>query len=96
MLIASFAGTPPLDTFKKELNRLLKEEGYNSYYRRHIFDFTRGYSWSCDRMECAEKWVDEHCTKGVCIIQPQKKQAVIDKSGDVKQLAVLLEKYKEW
>lgn len=96
VLVVSFGGVPRLDTFKPALRQLLHEKGYSQYYRRHIFDFTTGYSWRCDRMECAEQWIDEHCKKSVCIIHPLKKQAIIDSSADVKQLESLLEKYKEW
>ena len=96
ILVISFDGKPNLRVFKKALNTLLKEKGYQEYYRKHYVDSGAGWI-SCQRHNtCPELWLKQNCIQKVCIIQPHKKQVVADSSADPNQLEALLEKYKEW
>ena len=97
VLILIFGGKPNEREFSGELNRLFKKEGLGKYYRKRIINVGNSWSVYCkEAKNCPERWLDEHCMGKVCLIHPQQKQMVIDSSADVKQLKVLLEKYKEW
>ncbi len=68
---------------------------FSAYYRKRITG-ELGRSASPDCIHCASSWIFEHCFRYVCILNPQRKQVVVDKSEDTRQLPVLLEAYKEW
>ncbi len=96
IIVISFTNQPRPHEFSQELSRLFQEKGYGEYYRKRVINLGNRYQWSCHRENCPISWLYKYCMKAVCIIQPQKRQAVIDTSLDKNQLALLLEKYKEW
>ena len=97
VLVVVFGNRPNKSTFTQELNRLFKQEGFSEYYRKRVIDLGNHWYAQCTGSDnCPQLWIDQHCSSKVCLIQPQRKQAVIDSSGQVDQLKKLLQKYKDW
>lgn len=84
---------PYASAYKRALNELFKEQGYSEYYRKRLIT---AHWTTCQTEDCSILWLYNNCGEGVCIINPQRRQVVIDNSQDRKQLPVLLEKYKNW
>ena len=97
VLVVTFGNQPNPTIFKRQLDYLFQEKGYQKYYRKHLINLGNRWYVSCRRHQtCSELWIDQNCAKKVCIIQPQKRQAIIDSSANENQLEKLLSKYKEW
>ena len=78
---------------------LFEEKNFEEFYRKRIISVGRTTSVSCPGhrdMNCATAWMYQACFGKLCIINPQRKQVVVDASQNAQQLEPLLEKYKEW
>ncbi len=99
ILFFTYNGCPYARAYKRAFKELFDERGFDEYYRKRIITVGRTTSASCpgrQSMECATLWIFQNCFGGLCILNPQRKQAVIDNSQNARQLADLLEKYREW
>jgi hypothetical protein len=84
---------PYANAYKNALNYLFKEKGFSEYYRKHLM---HGGFFTCRSENCSMFWLYNHCGGGICLINPARREAVIDNSQNTKQLPMLLEKYKNW
>lgn len=69
---------------------------FSAYYRKRVEAEMgpAGVMVGCGQR--ASQWLLKNCFEHVCILNPQRKQVVVDKSKDARQLPILLEAYKEW
>jgi len=50
----------------------------------------------CRSEYCPMHWLYRNCAGRTCIINPARREAVVDSSQDERQLPIVLEKYKNW
>ncbi len=99
ILFFTYNGCPYARAYKHAFNELFNERGFDEYYRKRVITVGRTTSASCpghQTLECATLWIFQNCFGGLCILNPARKQAVVDNSQNARQLADLLAKYEEW
>ncbi len=98
ILLFTYNGCPYARAYHSAFKHAFTDLGFSAYYRKRIINVGRSYWVSCPTglMNCATLWVTQQCFGKICILNPQRKQVVIDASQDANQLPKLLEKYKEW
>ena len=99
ILTFTYPGCPYSRAYQHAFRELFVNRGFEEYYRKRVITVGRTTSVSCpghQTMECATAWIFQNCFGGLCILNPQRKQAVVDNSQNAKQLGDLLEKYREW
>ena len=99
VLFFTYPGCPYARAYTNAFKKLFAADGFEEYYRKRIITVGRTTSVSCPGhrdMNCATAWVFQTCFGKLCILNPQRKQVVVDASQNAHQLEVLLEKYKEW
>ncbi len=99
ILTFTYPGCPYSRAYQHALKQLFTNYGFAEYYRKRIVTVGKTTSVACpghQDMKCATAWIFEHCFGGLCLINPQRKQAVVDRSQNPHQLGDLLDKYREW
>ncbi|WP_428075640.1 hypothetical protein [Candidatus Avelusimicrobium luingense] len=99
VLLFTYPGCPYSRAYKRAFDTLFSQRGFDEFYRKRIITVGRTTSVSCpghQSMDCATAWIFQNCFGKLCILNPQRKQAVADSSQNAGQLADLLEKYREW
>ena len=99
ILTFTYPGCPYSRAYQHAFKELFSKQGFDEYYRKRVITVGRYTSVSCpghQTMECATGWIFHTCFGGLCILNPQRKQAVVDNSQNARQLADLLDKYREW
>ncbi len=94
IFMLALPGCPYSRAFRRKLDALFASSDYKNYYTRDIVNVGSSETVFC--RNCPKEWLFDHCGEGICIIDPQTRQAVIDNSQNSAQLAVLLERFKEW
>jgi hypothetical protein len=99
ILLFTYPGCGYSRAYTHALKQLFQERGFDRYYRKRIITVGQRTSASCPdptSAECATMWIFENCFGELCILNPQRKEVVVDHSQKAGQLAELLEKYREW
>lgn len=99
ILTFTYPGCPYSRAYQRAFKELFTKRGFDEYYRKRVITVGKRTSVSCpgsQTMDCATAWIFQNCFGGLCILNPQRKQAVVDHSQNARQLADLLEKYREW
>lgn len=98
ILLFTYDGCPYARAYHHAFKHAFTDLGFSEYYRKRIINVGRMFSVGCPAgfMECASLWVTKQCLGKICILNPQRKQVVVDASQNAEQLPKLLEKYKEW
>ncbi len=100
VLFFTYPGCPYSSAYTRAFKKMFKELGFDEYYRKRVISVGETTFFSCPSgkyaQNCASFWIFENCFGKLCLLNSQRKQAVIDDSQNPKQLSILLEKYKEW
>ena len=98
VVLITWNGCPYARAFRQALDQAFKNTDLNKYYKQNVVEVGQVFSASCnsDHLNCPQVWVMNHCGGGFCIINPQAKEAIIDKSQNAKQIIPLLQAYKTW
>ncbi len=99
ILMFTYPGCPYSRSYTHAFKYLFQERGFDEYYRKRVITVGRSTSVSCpghQDMNCATAWIFQNCFGGLCILNPQRREAIVDNSQDARQLDALLEKYREW
>lgn len=99
VLLFTYPGCPYSRAYKQAFDTLFSEQGLAEYYRKRIITVGRTTSVSCpghQSADCATIWIFQNCFGKLCILNPKRKQAVVDGSQNAKQLEDVLQKYREW
>ncbi|MDO5765040.1 MAG: hypothetical protein Q4P84_05005 [Elusimicrobiales bacterium] len=75
--------------------QLLRGE-YGEYYDEGVIKVQGSVELSCNGAEdCPTFWIFEHCS-GLCLINPNTRQAVVYSSRDPQPVEAILERFKNW
>lgn len=75
--------------------QLLRGE-YGDYYDEGVIKVQGSVELSCNGAEnCPAFWIFEHCS-GLCLINPNTRQAVVYSSRETQPVEALLERFKNW
>lgn len=99
VFLFTYPGCPYARAFSDAFKRLFEQDGFDQYYRKRVQNVGRTTTVSCPGhrdMNCATAWVYQHCFGGLCIFNPVRRQLVVDKSQNAKQIEALLTTYKDW
>lgn len=98
ILLFTYDGCPYARAYHHAFKHAFANLGFSEYYRKRIINVGRMVTVRCPTglMDCASLWVTRQCLGKICILNPQRKQVVIDSSQNAEQLPILLDKYKEW
>ena len=99
ILLFTYNGCPYARAYHHAFKQSFEEQGFAEYYRKRIILTGRVVMASCPTgfyKTCPSMWVFEQCFGKICVINPQRKQVIVDASNQADQLPKLLETYKEW
>lgn len=75
--------------------QLLRDE-YGDYYDEGVIKVRGAVSLSCNGAEnCPTFWIFDHCS-GLCLINPNTRQAVVYSSRETQPVEAILERFKNW
>lgn len=87
---------PYLPQFKYELVQVLKDIGMRRIYSREIKRLIPPAHQDCMNKPCAHVYLMQTCGEDFCIINPSRREIVVDRSHNPRIAAALLHKYKNW
>lgn len=73
-----------------------KDSSLKDFYRKHFIEDARRLSCQTGAPVTPACWIWKYCMKGLCIINPQTREAVVDHSQFPFQVRALLNAYKDW
>ena len=73
-----------------------KDSSVQGGYRKHFLQNDRGFACNDIYAVTPACWIEKYCAKGMCIINPQTHEAIVDSSQFLWQLRPMLKAYQEW
>lgn len=98
VVLITWNGCPYARAFRQALDQAFKSTNLKDFYKENVVEVPQSSSYSCnsDNLNCPQAWVMNHCAGGFCIINPQTKEAIVDKSQNARQILPLLAFYMVW
>ena len=92
----SLRGCPYAKAFANAIDQAFLEEEIATAYQKDIVPIGRSEYLNCNGQQCPRMYLFNTCGQGLCIINPAKRQIVVEKSRSKERLMYLLAAYKDW
>jgi len=92
----SLRGCPYAKAFANAIDQAFLEEEIATAYQKDIVPIGRSEYLNCNGKQCPRMYLFNTCGQGLCIINPAKRQIVVEKSRSKERLMYLLAAYKDW
>ncbi len=99
VLLLTWDGCPYARAFKQSLEQIFKQTAISRAYEKDIVVTGQSVEGFCKgdlAKHCPLMWILDHCMNGICIINPQTREAIEDHSKDARQVWALLTAYSSW
>lgn len=99
VLLFTWDGCPYARAFKQSLEQIFRQKQFSQAFEKDIVVTGQSVGGSCRgplAKDCPLIWLMDHCMDGICIINPQTKEAIEDHSKNARQVAALLTAYASW
>ena len=100
VLLITWNGCPYARAYRQALDKVFKKGSpLQKQYVKDIEVTGQSVGGSCKgplAASCPLMWIMDHCMGGICIINPQTHEAIVDESQNAQQILPLLTAYAAW
>ena len=96
VLTLSLRGCPYAKAFASAIDAAFLDEDIANAYQKDIVPIGSSESVYCNGNQCPRRYLFYTCGQGLCIINPAKRQILVEKSRRPERLMQLLYAYKDW